>query len=128
MKKTQDKYNEIEVYKAYVKALGTKGYTVTKLCTKLGIPRPTLYNIVKRVEEGDEIQLQRCLNKGRYDCLWEFRYMRRFSIINEDSANYSNQIKKLIRDMHKEGFGVRDISRRVGKDPSTVMHHLKLKS
>ena len=127
MKKTQDKYNEIEVYKAYVKALGTKGSTVTKLCKKLGIPRPTLYSIVKRIEEGDEIQLQRCLNKGLYDCLWEFRYMRRFAIISEESDKYAGQIKKLIRDMHKDGFGVRDISRRVGKDPSTVMHHLKLK-
>lgn len=123
-----DKYNEVEVYKAYVEARGTKGYSVIKLCKKLGIPRPTLYTIVRRIEDGDEKQLQRCLSKSKWDCLWEFRYKRRFEIIDEKNGDdYSEQIKVLVKEMHKDGFGVREIARRLVKDPSTIMHHLKLK-
>ncbi len=129
MKKITDKkIDEVAVYKEYIKAKGTKGYSVTKLCKKLGIPRPTLYLLIKRFEGGDEIQLNRCLLVGKYDCLWEHRYFRRFSILNEDDKKYAQQIKTLIKDMHGDGFGVRDIARRISKDPSTVMHHLKIKS
>lgn len=129
MKKTQGKYDEIEVYKEYIKARGTKGESVIDLCKKLGIPRPTLYMIVKKVEEGDEIQLNRCLTRSKYDCIWEYRYQRRFTIIEElNGEQYAVQIRALIKAMHKDGFGVRDISRRISKDPSTVMHHLNIKS
>ncbi len=122
MKKEINKIDEVEVYRSYVKAIGTKGYSVTKLCKKLGIPRPTLYAIVKRVENGDEIQLQRCLNKSRYDCLWEYRYKRRFVLLQDD--NNIGQLKTLIKDMRKDGFGLRDISRRINKDVSTVSWHI----
>lgn len=120
------KINEVEVYREYLKALGTKGSTVTKLSKELGISRAKLYVIVNKVEEGDEIQLNRCLTKGRYNCLWEYRYQRRFFVIEETSGDKHSQLTKaLIRDMHKDGFGVRDIARRVGKDPATVSYHLK---
>ncbi|HEC33022.1 MAG TPA: hypothetical protein ENI63_02055 [Candidatus Kaiserbacteria bacterium] len=124
--KKESKINEVEVYKAYIKTKGTKGYSVVKLCKQLGIPRPTLYSIINRVEKGDEIQLQRCLNKTRYDCLWIHRYQRRFFvIIDKRGVEYSELLCSLIWEMKCDGFGVREIARRLSKDVSTVSYHLR---
>ncbi len=117
--------NEVEVYKAYLRAKGTKNYSVVALCERLRVTRSVLYEVVKRVEQGDEIQLERCLMKHKYDCIWKHRYFRRFSSFSEGKGEgYKQQLKKLIKDMHKDGFGVRDIARRVSLDPSTVSYHI----
>lgn len=114
--------NDVEVYKAYLRAKNAKGFSVVKLCKKLRITRSVLYEIVNKVEKGDEIQLNRCLDKSKYDCLWKHRYFRRYSAIVDKS-----QLKALIKDMNKDGFGIREIARRVSKDPATVSYHLGLK-
>jgi DNA-binding MarR family transcriptional regulator len=111
--------NDIEVYKAYIRAKDAKGYSVVSLCKRLRITRSVLYEVVKRVEQGDEIQLNRCLTKAKYDCLWQYRYFRRFTVGGKVG------LKRLIKDMHRDGFGVRDIARRVSLDPSTVSYHIK---
>ena len=124
--KKEIKINEVEVYRAYLKAKGTKGYSVTKLSKKLGIPRATLYVIVNKIEKGDEKQLNRCTEQSKYDCIWKYRYERLFFVIEEEHGEtYSEQIKTLIYEMKCDGFGIREIARRIGKDASTVKYHLK---
>ena len=127
MQKEEIKINEVEVYKEYVKTKGTPNYSVIKLCEKLGIPRSTLYSLVDRIEKGDEKQLNRCLVVARLDCFWKHKYQRRFIIIDEmpRGDKYSALLKRLIKDMKKDKFGVREIARRLCKDASTIMHHLK---
>jgi hypothetical protein len=121
--------NEVEVYKAYIKAKDTTGYSLRSFCKRLGISTTKLYAVVKRMEEGDEIQLDRCLNKNKYDCIWTYRYARRFNLILElEKDKVAKPLGKLIREMHRDGFGVRDIARRVGRDPSTVMYHLNIRN
>lgn len=123
-----EKYNEIEIYKAYLEVKGTQGDFVTNLCKRLEIPRSVLYAIVKRIENGNEVQLKRCTEQSKYECLWKYRYQQRFCIIEDlHSEEYSIQIKSLIKEMHEDGFGVREIGRRICKDPSTVNFHLAKK-
>ena len=123
-----NKYNEIEIYKAYLAVKGMKGNFITDLCRRLNVPRSVLYAIVKRVEGGNEVQLQRCLGKSKYECLWKFRYQQRFFLIDDlHTDQYPKQIRSLIKEMHKDGFGVREIGRRIGKDASTVKYHLNKK-
>ncbi len=121
-------YNEIEVYKAYLEVKGIKQNSVVDLCQRLNIPRATLYSIVDRIEKGDEKQLQRCLHQSKYDCLWKFRYSRRFYVIDElHGDDYSKQITSLVKEMKSDGFGIREIGRRICKDPSTVNFHIAKK-
>ena len=124
----KSKINEVKIYKAYVKAKVTKGYSVIKLSEKLGISRQVIYSIVRRIEKGNENQLNICLTKSKYDCLWEYKYKQRFLVVKEmRGKDYSKQIKLLVQEMHNEdGFGIRDISRRFKKDPSTISQHLKI--
>lgn len=118
--------NEIEVYKAYIEARDT-GESIVSLAKELGIDRQRIYAVVNKIRNGNETQLERCLAHGRYDCMWKWRYEQRFLTFTEESgAKSTKQLKSLVRDMHKDGFGVRDISRRIGKDPSTVLYYLKI--
>ena len=123
-----NKYNEIEIYKAYLETKSMQGSFTIDLCKRLNVPRSVFYAIVKRVENGNEIQLQRCLDKSKYDCLWKFRYLQRFFLIDDlHTDQYPQQIRSLIKEMHKDGFGVREIGRRIGKDASTIKYHLDKK-
>jgi len=126
--KNKDNINEVEVYKAYIKAKDIKGYSLRGFCKKLNISSTKLYSVIEHIEKGDEIQLNRCLTKTKYDCIWEYRYARRFHLISDLSDEKCIEpLRKLIKAMHKDGFGVRDIGRRVGRDVSTISYHLNIK-
>jgi len=118
--------DEIKVYKEYIKAKRAEGYSVVKLCEKLNISRSSLYELVKRIEKGDKFQLERCMKITKFDCIWEHKYKRRFIIIsdNRKEKEYPEQLRVLIVDMDKDGFGLREIARRVMKDVHTVSYHL----
>lgn len=120
----EDKIDEVLLYKEYL-AMRDTGITLTALAQKFRTTRQRVYSIIRRVEDGDEVQLNRCLESSKYDCLWRFRYERRFYSIDENRKEASvKQLRALIKDMHRDGFGIRDIARRVCKDASTVLHHL----
>lgn len=120
-----EKIDEVLLYKEYLATRDT-GVTLTALAAKFRTTRQRVYSIIKRIEGGDEVQLNRCLDATRYDCMWKYRYERRFMAIDEDRRDASvKQLRALIREMHKDGFGIRDIARRVCKDASTVLHHIE---
>ncbi len=117
---------EIEIYKAYLESKGIKNYTINDVCKKMNIARGNLYLIVKRIEKGNEKQLKRCLESSRSECVWRYRYQQRALVIEEyEGKKYYSLLKQLIKDMRKDGLGVREIGRFLVRKPSSIIHYLK---
>lgn len=117
--------DEIAVYRAYIEAKADPNRTVAEVATVFGITRSGLYDIVRRIENGNVAKLKRCTEQSKLDCFWEYKYKARFSAIPKDRKEGSVVVlRKLIGDMHKDGFSISGIAERVGKDRATVLHHL----
>lgn len=124
----KQKHRDIDIYRDYVLAKSDPKLTVISVAKKHGITRNVLYDIVRRIENGNVAQLRRCTEKSRMDCLWEYKYKPRFLAIPRDRKESTVlMLRKLIREMDKDGFKVSHISTRIGKDRSTVLHHLETK-
>lgn len=117
---------ELEIYRAFLETRGDGVRTVADVCEKLNVAKGNLYIIVRRVEMGNEAQMKKCLNESFKECVWKYRYQQRALIIEDYiGKKYTNLLRGLIKDMRADGFGVREISRFLAKDPSSVVHYLK---
>ena len=120
---TQDE--ELKVYRAFVRAKA-KGTPIGKAVKPFGISRQTAYDIVKRIEGGDFAKMNKCVAQGKLECMWKYKYERRFSVIKEGRTAVSVAARKaLMREMAEDGFPQTDIARRLGELRGTVIHHLK---
>ncbi len=117
---------DIEVYRAYILAKADPKKTVVSVARDFGITRNVLYEIVRRIENGNTAKIRRCTEKARIDCLWEYKYKARFLAIPKDRRESSVlALRSLIKEMNADEFTVSDIAARIGKDRSTVIHHLE---
>jgi predicted transcriptional regulator len=118
--------NEVEIYRAYIEAKADPKKTVTAVAEQFNITRAGLYEIVKRIEKGNVSKIRTCTEKSRLDCLWEYKYKTRFEAIPKDRKDSSIvALKSLIKDMHKDNFTTLRISVQIGKDRSTILHHIE---
>lgn len=117
--------DEIAVYKAYLLTKTEKGKTAVQVARDFGITRSGLYEIIRRIENGNVAKIRRCTEQSKLDCLWEYKYKARFAAIPKDRKAASvDALRLLIRDMHKEKFPIANIAARIGRDRSTVLHHI----
>lgn len=117
--------DEIQIYQAYLQTKERNGKTAVQVARDFGITRSGLYEIVRRIENGNVAKIRRCTEQSKLDCLWEYKYKARFAAIPKDrKATSVNVLRALIRDMHKDEFPIAQIASRIGKDRSTVLHHI----
>lgn len=118
------KSTDAEIYRDYVVSKASdRG--IGDLLLKHGISRSNLYNIVGRVRDGNQSRIKRDVEKARFAALWEHKYQARFlSIPKNRNAETVVELRALIRDMQKDGFSQLLTSTLLGKDRSTVIHHL----
>ncbi len=118
--------DEIEVYKAYIGAKNSKGKkTVTSVATDFGITRNGMYEIVRRIESGNVHKIRTCTEQSRLDCLWKYKYKAWYSAIPNNRKEESiAMLTDLIKKMSKDKFSSAQIASLIGKDRSTVLHHL----
>lgn len=113
-----------EVFSAYLGAKSS-GETITDLSKRLKMTRNQLYRVVARVRHGNPARAKICIEKGRFACLWEWKYRSLFDALPKDRKPATvDELRKLIRRMYKDKFPVKQIARLLGKDRSTVLHHL----
>lgn len=118
--------NEIEIYKAYIEAKTDKKRTIIQVAKDFGITRNGLYEIVRRIENGNTSKIRACTEKSRLDCLWTYKYKARFlSLPNNRKESTVEMLTKIIKEMKKDKFSVSLIASLIGKDRSTVLHHLE---
>ena len=116
--------NDVHIYKAYLKTKETKG-RIADLLYEFGISRAHLYNIIERVRNGDTNALRRCMEDGRFECLWEHKYRARFLALPDDrSATTVKELQEIIWGMKADEFSIAMIAEKTGKERSTVLYHL----
>ena len=118
--------NEVGIYRAYIEAKEDPKQTITAVAEKFNITRAGLYEIVKRIEKGNPSKIRICTERSRLDCLWQYKYKARFEAIPKNRNKGSIiALKSLIKDMHADDFPTLRISVSLGKDRSTILHHIE---
>ena len=121
---TKKKSTDAEIYRDYVVAKAAdRG--IGDILLVHGISRSNLYDIVRRVRHGNPGKIKRDMEKARLTALWEHKYQARFlSLPKNRNASTVSELRSLIRDMAKDGFPQQLIAAHLGKDRSTIIHHL----
>lgn len=122
------KIDETAIYTAYIEAKSSKWKTktATTIAREFGISRNALYGVVRRIENGNPSKIRMCTEKSRLECLWKYKYKARFSAIpNNQKASTVEMLTTLIKEMTKDKFSTSAIASLIGKDRSTVLHHLE---
>lgn len=120
-----DNMRDANIYTAYTRRKQT-GEKVPQILQRFEISRATLYNVIERVEKGDQKQINIKKWSAHLDALWEHKYRTRFMCIPENRLpDTVEQVKKLIRDMFKDKFPVVLIAKNTNLSRSTVLHHLE---
>lgn len=121
-----NKRNDSAIYRAYQEAKKDPKKFVKDVPPAFGISRSELYNVVRRVEKGDGIRIRLVSEAARRAALWKYKYEARFRAIPKDrTALAVTMLRRLIKDMNEDGFKVLHIAKRIRKDHTTVIHHLK---
>lgn len=119
--------NDIKIYKRYLEIKKNKG-KVGDIFSEFSISRQTLYDVIRRVETGNTKALRRCMNLGKLECIWEHKYKIRFLMLPKDrSATTVKQLQKIIFQMKDDGFPIYLMADKLGKERSTIIHHLAKK-
>lgn len=119
--------NDIKIYKRYLETKEQKG-RIGDLLGEFNISRGTLYDVIRRVQVGDTKALRRCLAVGKFECIWEHKYRARFLSLPKDrSATTVKELHAIIWYMKADGFAVTMIAKKLGKERSTILHHLNKK-
>jgi len=116
---------ELEIYKRYQKIKHDRG-RIDEFCRNEGISIKRLSIIRNHIENGERRKLKTCVNFGRAKCLWEYKYRARFELIPKNrKPENAAMLGKLIREMYDDGILTPAIAEFIGKNHSTVLHHLK---
>lgn len=117
---------DIEIYRDYLIAKHDPKVTISSVAVKHGITRNGLYEMIKRMENGNVAKIKQALRDARYKVYWDYKYKARFLALPKDRKPHTIiELRKLINDMAKDEFGVSKVSELIGKDRSTVLHHLE---
>ena len=119
-------YRDIQIYRAYIEAKSDPKKTAADVARRFKITRNALYSVISRIENGSPLKLRLCTEKSRLECLWKYKYLGRFAAIPTDRKPASvAALSKLIKEMKGDDFPVLRIAALIGKDRSTVLHHLE---
>lgn len=127
MKTLTKKNQDIDIYRAYVEAKAKgRNASVGDVLIRFGISRSNLYEIIRRVRFGNPSKVKKDTEKARLSVLWTHKYEARYLSLPKDrKAPTVEELKTLIKDMHKDGFPQALIAAKIGKDRSTIIHHLE---
>jgi len=118
---------DVRIYRAYVAAKADPKKTAISVAKEFNITRNGLYEVVRRIENGNVAMIRRCTEESRLDCLWKYKYEARFEAIPKGRKGGSvAALRVLISDMYKDNFPVVRIASLISKDRSTVLHHLNV--
>lgn len=116
---------DIEIYKDYLVAKYEKETTITEVAAKHHITRNGLYELVRRIENGNVAKIKQELKDNRYQVYWKYKYEPRYLALPKSRKPWvMAELRKIINDMAEDEFSVSKISELLGKDRSTILHHL----
>lgn len=119
-----EKVNDIKIYKRYLE-VKCAGGRIGDIMGEFGISRSTLYDVIRRVQNGDNAALRRCMTQSRLDCLWNHKYKTRFLALPKDrTMDTVNELRGIIFGMKEDGFPIQHIANLLGKERSTIAHHI----
>lgn len=114
------------IYRGYLQSKADPSKTAQDVCNKFGISRPHLYNVVRRVQNGNPSAIRKALEESRLQILWDYKYKVRFEALPNDRKDATVQeLRIIIKAMEKDRFPKVRISHFIKRDRSTVIHHLK---
>lgn len=120
----KNKNASVDIYRAYVQAKA-RGGSIGDVLLRYGISRSNLYEVIRKVRYGNPWKVKKDTEKARLAALWEHKYRFRFLALPKNRvASTVEELRALIREMDKDGFPQAVIAARIGKDRSTVIHHL----
>lgn len=116
---------DVQIYRAYLQVKADPKRQVKELLLRFHKSRQTIYEAIKRVEDGDLSRIKTCTAASRLDCLWEYKYKAQYlSLPRNRKASTIRQLRKIIKDMRRDKFPTLLIARLLKKDRSTIEHHL----
>lgn len=116
-----------EIYRAYTEAKADPKKKIGDVFKRFGISRGQLYEVIRRVEQGNPARIERDTEKGRLAALWEHKYKARFLALAKDRRPATiAELRSIIRGMDKDGFPQTRIATLLKKERSTIIHHLQL--
>lgn len=116
-----------DIYRDYIQARESGGIIpVGDVLLEHGISRSNLYDIIRRVKHGNPGKIRKDTEDGRLKALWEHKYKARFLALpkNRDASTIA-ELRNIIREMDADDFPQTQIAALLGKDRSTVIHHLQ---
>jgi hypothetical protein len=121
------KSTDSEIYRDYTEAKASnRPGRIGEVLLKHGISRSNLYDIIRRVQHGNPGAIRQDMETARINALWEHKYKPRYLALSKDrKADTIAALRKLIREMAADDFPQSAIAAKLGKDRSTVIHHLE---
>lgn len=117
--------NKEQVYKDYINAK-LKKLPIESVYTKHKITKQGMYFIIRKIENGNVPQIKLCTERSKFLCIWEHKYKLRVELLpNNREGGTILLLKKVIAEMKEEGFKPKMIASLIGKDRTTVIHHLR---
>ena len=117
--------NDSKIYRAYIEAKNNKT-PMESIMTQFKISRTAIYDVVKRVKQGDVKKIQRSLITCRNECLWQHQFKSLFESLPKDrKLGTVTELKDLIKKMKLAGFPETHIAKKLTLNRSTVRHHLR---
>lgn len=114
---------DIKVYKAYLETHKNKE-TVVEVADRFEITRGAVYEAVKRVRQGNNAKIRKGVERAKFNCLWRYRYRPRFLALPDNKELAEQELKEIIVGMRKDGFPVKQIAERLGKQRQFIYHRL----
>ncbi len=117
-------HTDSRIYKKYLEIKEKRG-RVGDLLAEFNISRGSLYDIIRRVQNGNTGALRRCLNINKFECVWKHKYKARFLALPKDrTITTVKELQKIILGMKTDEFPIYIIAEKLGKERSTILHHL----
>jgi hypothetical protein len=114
-----------EIYKDYLAAKEDKSIRMVEVANKHGMSLRSLQYLIKDLRNGNMNKVNACMHESRINCLWEFKYRPRASVIpNDRNAATIKELRSLIHEMSKDKIPPYRIGKFLGKNHATIIHHL----
>lgn len=120
---------DVKIYQTYLYLAraerSDKNAMVMRMCADFGVSRGTLYQAIRRIRDGNQAKIQKAMEDARLDVMWRYKYQPRYaSLLKDRRPDTIRELRDIIRDMDANGFPQALAARLLGKDRSTIIHHL----
>lgn len=114
--------NKEKLYREYIV---TPHGMRSALARRYKITTSYMYDVVKKIRQGNEAKMQKCIATSRFMCIYEYKYRIRYEALPKNRHQETiNELRAIIREMRKEKFPTTLIAKLLRKDTSTIIHHL----